>query len=63
LRQLAEEAGRDPKATTIMAFAAPPDRKTVDQHEAAGAERAVFFVPPAGAYTVIPLLDQYTKLI
>jgi len=63
LRQLAAEAGRDPKTITITAFAAPPDRKTLEQYEAAGAERAVFFVPPAGADTVLPLLDQYAKLI
>jgi probable F420-dependent oxidoreductase len=63
LRQLAEEAGRDPKTIAITAFAAPPDRKTLDQYEAAGAERAVLFLPPAGADTVMPLLDQYAKLI
>jgi alkanesulfonate monooxygenase SsuD/methylene tetrahydromethanopterin reductase-like flavin-dependent oxidoreductase (luciferase family) len=63
LRQLAEEAGRDPKTIFITAFAAPPDRKMLDQYEAAGAERAVLFLPPAGADTVMPLLDQYAKLI
>jgi alkanesulfonate monooxygenase SsuD/methylene tetrahydromethanopterin reductase-like flavin-dependent oxidoreductase (luciferase family) len=63
LRQLAEEAGRDPKTIAITAFGAPPDRKTLDQYEAAGAERAVLFLPPAGADTVMPLLDQYAKLI
>jgi len=62
LRQLAEEAGRDPKTISITAFAAPPDRKTLDQYSAAGAERAVFFLPPAGADTVMPLLDRYAKL-
>lgn len=63
LRLLAEEAGRDPKTISITAFAAPPDRKILDQQEAAGAERAVFFLPPAGTDTVMPLLDQYAKLI
>src|SRR6266446_4002746 len=63
LRQLAEEAGRDPRTIAITAFAAPPDRKTLDQYEASGAERAVLFLPPAEADTVMPLLDQYAKLI
>jgi alkanesulfonate monooxygenase SsuD/methylene tetrahydromethanopterin reductase-like flavin-dependent oxidoreductase (luciferase family) len=63
LRQLAEEAGRDPKTISITAFAAPPDRKTLDEYAAAGAERAVFFLPPAGTDTVMPLLDRYAKLI
>jgi probable F420-dependent oxidoreductase len=63
LRHLAEQAGRDPKTISITAFLAPPDRKILDQQEAAGAERAVFFLPAAAAGTVMPLLDQYAKLI
>lgn len=63
LRHLAEQAGRDPNTISITAFAAPPDRKVLDQQEAAGAERAVFFLPAAGADKVLPLLDQYAKLI
>ena len=63
LRGLAERAGRDPKTISITAFAAPADRKILDQQEGAGAERAVFFLPAAGADTVMPLLDQYAKLI
>ncbi len=63
LRRFAEEAGRDPKTISITAFAAPAERKTLAQYEAAGAERAVFFLPAAGADKVMPLLDQYAKLL
>src|SRR5216683_335534 len=63
LRRVAEEAGRDPKTISITAFAAPAERKTLAQYEAAGAERAVFFLPAAGADKVMPLLDQYAKLL
>jgi probable F420-dependent oxidoreductase len=63
LRHLAEQAGRDPKTISITAFATPPDRKVLDQQEASGVERAVFFLPAAGADQVFPLLDQYAKLI
>jgi len=63
LRRFAEEAGRDPKTISITAFAAPADRKTLDQYAAAGVGRAVFFLPPAGADKVMPLLDQYTKML
>jgi probable F420-dependent oxidoreductase len=63
LRKCAEQAGRDPKTISITAFAAPPERKTIDQYEAAGVERSVFFLPPANADTVMPILDQYAKLI
>src|SRR5712691_11779974 len=63
LRRFAEEAGRDPKTISITAFAAPAERTTLDQYEGAGAERAVFFLPAAGADKVMPLLDQYAKLL
>ena len=63
LHHLAEQAGRDPNTISVTAFAAPPDRKVLDQQETAGAERAVFFLPAAGADKVLPLLDQYAKLI
>ena len=63
LRRVAEEAGRDPKTISITAFAAPAERKTLAQYEAAGAERAVFFLPAADADKVMPLLDQYAKLL
>ena len=63
LRRCAEQAGRDPKTISITAFAAPPDRAVIDQYESAGVERSVFFLPPEGADKVLPVLDQYAKLI
>jgi hypothetical protein len=63
VRHLTEQAGRDPKAISITAFAAPPDRKMLDRQEATGAERAIFFLLAAGTDTILPLLDQYAKLI
>jgi probable F420-dependent oxidoreductase len=63
LRRCAEQSGRDPKTISITAFAAPPERRVLDQFEAAGVERSVFFLPPAGADKVMPVLDQYARLI
>ena len=63
LRRCAEQAGRDPKTISITAFAAPPDRAVIDQYSSVGVERAVFFLPPEGADKVMPVLDQYAKLI
>jgi hypothetical protein len=62
-RHPTEQAGHDPKTISITAFAALPDRKVLDRQEAAGAERAIFFLPAAGTGTILPLLDQYAKLI
>jgi hypothetical protein len=63
LRRPSEQGGRDPKTISVTAFASPPDRKILDQQEAAGAEGAVFFLPASGSDKVLPLLDQYAKLI
>jgi alkanesulfonate monooxygenase SsuD/methylene tetrahydromethanopterin reductase-like flavin-dependent oxidoreductase (luciferase family) len=63
LHRLAREAGRDPKTIATTAFGAPLERKTLDEYEAARAERAVFFRPAAGPDKILPLLDQYGKLI
>ena len=60
---MAEQAGRDPHMISITAFAAPPELMVLHQQKAAGAERAVFFLPAAGADKVMPLLDQYAKLM
>jgi len=63
LRRYAEEHGRDPRTISITAFAAPSDRRVLDQYAAAGVERAVFFLPPEASDKVLPVLDQHAKLI
>lgn len=63
LRRAAEQAGRDPESISITAFVAPRERRLLDQYAEAGVERAVFHVPAAGTETVLPLLDEYAKLI
>jgi probable F420-dependent oxidoreductase len=63
LRRCAEQAGRDPKSISITAFGAKPEREVMDQYQAAEVERSVFFLPPEGADKVLPVLDNYAKLI
>jgi probable F420-dependent oxidoreductase len=63
LKQIAQEAGRDPKSISVSVFFAPPDQKGLDEFEKAGAARAIFGLPPAGRDQVLPLLDKYAKLI
>ena len=63
LRRQAAEAGRDPASISITVFAARPDQDTVDRMEAAGVERLIFGLPAADRDTVLPLIDQYGKLI
>src|SRR5260370_42179327 len=63
LRRVAEQNGRDPKTISVTVFAAPTDRRALDSYQEFGAERAVFFLPPADADKVLPVLDQQAKLI
>ncbi len=63
LRQRAEKAGRDPRSVAVTVYGAKAEEGLVREYEKAGAERAVFGLPPAGREAVLPLLDQYAKLV
>jgi probable F420-dependent oxidoreductase len=63
LKARAAKAGRDMKTLTVSAFAAPPDKKVLDDFAAAGVTRSIFLLPPEPRDKVLPLLDQYAKLI
>ncbi|MFQ5519966.1 MAG: LLM class F420-dependent oxidoreductase [Candidatus Methylomirabilia bacterium] len=63
LRRRTEQAGRDPNSVTVSVYGAKPEEAAVRDYEKAGVERAVFGLPPADRDTVLPLLDQYAKLI
>ncbi|MEM7092945.1 MAG: LLM class F420-dependent oxidoreductase [Actinomycetota bacterium] len=57
LKQMAEEAGRDPESFEFGQFGTPPKAEIVDGLIEAGIQRIVFSVPPADADTVLPKLD------
>ena len=63
LKELAAKAGRDMKTLTVSAFATPPDKSVLDQFAAAGVTRSIFLLPPEPRDKVLPLLDQYAKLV
>ena len=63
LRRQAEEAGRDPASISISTFGTRPDGDTVTRMEEAGVDRVVFGLPSANRDTVVPLIDEYTKLM
>lgn len=63
LKERAARAGRDMRTISISAFATPADAKVLDQFAAAGVTRALLRLPPESRDTVLPLLDQYAKLI
>jgi hypothetical protein len=63
LKERAAKAGRDMRTISVSAFATPPDKGVLDQFAAAGVTRSIFLLPPEPRDKVLPLLDQYAKLI
>ena len=59
LHRLARENGRDPETISVNVYGVPADREVLVRLRDAGATRAVFSLPPAGAEKVLPLLDRY----
>ncbi len=58
LHAIAEEEGRDPRSLTISLYGVPPDVDSVRGFADAGAQRAIFGLPAAGADKVLSMLDR-----
>jgi probable F420-dependent oxidoreductase len=63
LGERAAKAGRDMKTISTSVFGAKPDAGTLETYAQAGITRAILRLPPEGRDTVLPLLDQWAKLI
>ena len=63
LKRQAEEAGRDPASISISIFGARPEPDLIHRMEAAGVERVVFGLPSEERDTVLPIIDECTRLI
>jgi probable F420-dependent oxidoreductase len=63
LRAAAEEAGRDIKTVSTSLFGATPEPAFLERCRAAGIDRALLALPPAGRGTVMPLLDRHAALL
>jgi probable F420-dependent oxidoreductase len=63
LRHAAEDAGRDPDSIRIMVFGAQPEPGRLDHYRQLGVTRTILMLPPAAADVVLPLLDDWTKLL
>jgi probable F420-dependent oxidoreductase len=63
LKERAAKAGRDMRTISVSAFATPPDKSVLDQFAAAGVTRSILLLPPEPRDKILPLLDQYAKLI
>jgi hypothetical protein len=63
LHALAEQAGRNPREIPVSIFGVSDDETLLRQYQELGVERAVFALPSAGREQVLPLLDQYARLL
>ena len=63
LRAQAEQAGRHVNEILISVFMAPDDEAVLQQYQAMGVDRAIFFLPPEPADGALPLLDKYARFI
>ena len=63
LGELAAKAGRDMKTISTSIFGAKPEAGALETYAQAGITRAILRLPPAGRETVLPLLDEWTKLL
>ena len=63
LRRQAEEAGRDPASISVSIFGTRPDADAVTRMREAGVDRVILGLPSANRDTVVPLIDEYAKLI
>lgn len=63
LRQMAEDAGRDPESLEFGQFGTPPKAEIVDSLIEAGCSRIVFGLPPAPADKVLPILDTQAEFM
>jgi len=63
LRARAARAGRDMSAISVSVFGAPADAAVLDRFRETGVTRALLRLPPEDGERVLPLLDQYAKLV
>ncbi len=61
LAGMAREAGRSPIPTSL--FAAPSDPDELRRFDDSGLDRALFYLPSAGADVVLPRLDKLAEVV
>jgi alkanesulfonate monooxygenase SsuD/methylene tetrahydromethanopterin reductase-like flavin-dependent oxidoreductase (luciferase family) len=62
-RQMAEEAGRDPRPLSVTLRGAPEDLDLLKRNRDLGIARMNVRLPPAKTDEILPLLDRWAKLI
>ena len=63
LKARAARAGRDMKTISVSVYSAPPEQPALDRCREAGVTRVILRLPSEPRDGVLPLLDQFAKLI
>jgi probable F420-dependent oxidoreductase len=63
LRQMAEEAGRDPQSLPVTIGGAPEDPELLRRYQGLGVARVTVRLPAAKADEIVPILDRWAALI
>jgi len=62
-RQMAADAGRDPKTIPVTIFGAPENLDRLKRYQDQGIARAVVTLPSAPGAEILPVLDRWAGLI
>ena len=63
LREAADEAERDFSELSVTLFRAPADAQQLEACQQAGIHGGLFQLPSADREKILPLLDDYAKLL
>jgi probable F420-dependent oxidoreductase len=63
LQERAAKAGRDMQTISVSVFGMPGDARLLDTYRQAGATRCILRLPSEGRDSILPMLDQYAKLL
>ncbi|MDP6344936.1 MAG: TIGR03619 family F420-dependent LLM class oxidoreductase [Alphaproteobacteria bacterium] len=63
LRQAADAAERDAAELPVTVFRAPAEAQVLERYAQAGISRGLLALPSEGRETILPMLDDYAKLI
>ena len=63
IKEAVEARHREMKDLTMALIGVPPDESFIEQKVSEGFKHLIFGLPPEGADVVLPILDQYAKLV
>jgi alkanesulfonate monooxygenase SsuD/methylene tetrahydromethanopterin reductase-like flavin-dependent oxidoreductase (luciferase family) len=63
LQERAARAGRDMQTISVSVFGAAGEAQLLDAYRAAGVTRCILRLPSEGRETILPLLDQFARLL